>query len=306
MLIQTGMKLWCFLHAFQNSPFRYLYLSDVIEALTATGPFKPTRDSVFYFLENRFGVAHSWWLSLVEKAEQLEEKEMLFYQPERHQFIFYGEVLFPKAFIQSSNPPLALSVEGNLSPFFNRNISVVGSREPHEYSKQWMQKELYQFLKRYPTPVISGGARGIDQMAHRIALLLDLPTAVILPSGLGNKYPALWSSTEWSTQPVTFISELCLSSSISKRNFSSRNRLIAAFSEMTLIVEARGKSGTLITAHHALIEGKALGIVPGHPQLSQFAGSLQLLVEGGDIVRDASDLSLFFRDSLQDSSALLL
>lgn len=307
MLDLNSMKLWSFLHAFQNSTYRYVYLADVLQALKSCAPSPPSWELVIHNLkQNRF-THESWWESLYEETQAIEIEELRSFDPARHRFVFYGERDFPQAFMNSSNPPLALSYEGSLTPFEGANISVVGSREPHEYSKRWMQKDFYHFLKAQRPPVVSGGARGVDQLAHRMALLLDLPTAVILPSGLSKKYPSLWNSTdEWIQQGVTFVSEMRLSATISKRNFSSRNRLIAFYSSTNLIVEARAKSGTLITAHHALIEGKNLCVVPGHPQLTQFAGSLQLLIQGGQLVRDAFDLSFVFQRQSQDLTDLTL
>lgn len=294
------MKLWCFLHAFQRSPFRYLYLSSVIKALESCFPREPDLDSVIHYLESLYGPQEAWWRKIQDMADEIEDEERLVFNPDRHRFIFYGQREFPVVLMNSSNPPLALSVEGNMSPFVRPCISVVGSREPHDYTKIWMQKEFYGFLKQYRVPVISGGARGVDQLAHKIALLMKVPTLVVMPSGLGKKYPNIWeNSDEWTRQGAAFVSEMRLGSTVAKQNFSSRNRLIAAWGIASLIVEARAKSGTLITAHYALIEGRSVCVVPAHPCLTQFAGSLQLLAEGASFVKNALDLGDYFESEFQ-------
>ncbi len=293
------MKLWCFLHAFQRSPYRYLYLADILKALESSFPQAPTLESVFFYLESHHP-SQNWWAELRDHADKIEKQELKLFDSSRFRFAFYGQPDFPVSLMNCSNPPLAICVQGSLDPFQKHSIGAVGSREPHEFSKMWMKKEFYQFLKDHRVPVVSGGARGIDQWAHRMAIVLDLPTLAIMPSGLANKYPPFWEpSSQWEEEGVTFISEMRLASPISKQNFSSRNRLIAAMGTLTLIVEARAKSGTLMTAHHALMESKPVCVVPGHPCLPQFAGSLQLIIEGACFARNALDLGEIFKSEIQ-------
>ncbi|MFN8791468.1 MAG: DNA-processing protein DprA [Bdellovibrionales bacterium] len=299
------MKLWCFLHAFQNSPYRYFHLPVILEALLASAP-SPGSWEIFFDRLRELSSGEPWWHELIAATELLEEQEKSYFDPSIQRFTFFGDHDYPQAFSQSANPPLALSYEGCLADFDRPCLSAVGSRDPHEFTRSWIQRDLYEFLKQTPVPIISGGARGVDQMVHRLALLMNLPTMVFLPSGLSRKYPQLWQETQWRERPVTFVSEFPLGAPISKQNFSSRNRLIAAASPMTLILEARAKSGTLITAHHSLIEGKVLGVVPGHPHLSHFSGSLELLSEGGCLVRNASDLSFYFSGDLQHETGRML
>lgn len=299
------MKLWCFLHAFQSSPYRYFYLQTVLEALQASSACDRSWESFFQRLQE-LSVGEPWWQELIGLAQQLQRQEEPVFDPSTQHLTFYGDRNYPRTFLRTANPPLALSYEGRLADLDRPCLSAVGSRDPHEFTRAWIQRDLYEFLKQTPVPIVSGGARGVDQMVHRLALLMELPTAVFLPSGLSQKYPQLWQDLQWRERPVTFISEFLLGAPISKQNFSSRNRLIAAAGRMTLILEARAKSGTLITAHHALIEGKVLGVVPGHPHLSHFGGSLDLLSEGGCLVRNASDLSFYFSGDLQHGTGASL
>lgn len=294
--MESDLKLWSFLQAFQASPYKYLYMHQMLEALEQVENFSQ-EDLVLKLQE--FIPSYSFWLEkLILTSAQVFENESKFLNPETR-FVFYGQKIFPLALRKMSDPPLALSYQGNLSTVSDFTISVVGSREPHELSNEWMQTELYSFLKQHRPSVISGGARGVDQKAHLISSVLDIPTVVVLPSGLAQKYPALWNESHWKNKSIVFVSEMLLSEKISKRNFSSRNRLIAAWGIATLIVEAHRRSGTLITAHHALAEGRAVWIVPGHPQMLSFAGSLELSYDHGQIVRNASDLSSLFASESQ-------
>jgi DNA processing protein len=295
--MDQDLKLWGFLQAFQQSPYKYLYMNSMIEALEAVE--FACRDELIKKILERNPSSDFWLSKLLPVSEKIFSREKENYK-DGIQFIFYGQKKFPIQLRQMSDPPLALSYQGDLDLVSRFAISVVGSREPGELSKEWMQMELYQFLKRNRPNVISGGARGVDQKAHLIATLLDIPTVVILPSGLASKYPALWNEPHWIEKSIVFVSEMLLGDRISKRNFSSRNRLIAAWGIATLIVEARKKSGTLITAHHALGEGRPLWIVPGHPQVPSFSGSLELAFDHGQIVRNASDMSMLYEAECSD------
>lgn len=216
------------------------------------------------------------------------------------QFAVYGEALYPKGCYLMADPPLTFSYWGNAAWLVERTLSVVGSREPSYESLRWMEKELASFCENERPLLVSGGARGIDQKAHGVALRKGCPTVVVLPSGLGEMYPE--SLKDW-VRPVLdgggcFLSEYDFSQKMHKHLFHHRNRLIAALGAATLLVEAKRRSGTLITANQAAQLGRPVWVVPGHPQDPHFAGCLDLLSEGAVMVRDAQDLSMFFHSEL--------
>ncbi len=301
--MKKRIELWAFIQAFQLSPYKYLYMNLMLEALQIVKEKKVL--NLKSYIESRLPGAEYWLQKIEEMSQEIEREETCFLRSSV-QFVFYGEDSYPKTLSQISDPPLALSYEGDLSLLTSPAVSIVGAREPHDFSKEWMQAELYTFLKISRAGVISGGARGVDQKAHGMALLLDIPTVVILPTGLNQKYPALWNQSSWSEKPLIFVSEMRLNESLAKKNFSARNRLIAAWGIGTLIVEAHKKSGTLITAHHALIEGRPLWVVPGHPQMSSFAGSLELAFDQAQIVRNASDLCMLYNGEISFQTRLPL
>jgi DNA processing protein len=84
-----------------------------------------------------------------------------------------------------------------------------------------------------------------------------------------------------------------------KHFFSRRNRLISSLGCATVIIEARRRSGTLITAREALDQSKPLWVLPGHPMDPRMQGSLDLIIEGGTPLRDAEDLNLLFASEIQ-------
>lgn len=212
------------------------------------------------------------------------------------QLVCYGEDLYPSSCYRMEEPPLTLSYQGAPAWQGSEALSVVGSREPAFESLQWMEKEFSAFCLKARPCVVSGGARGIDQKAHAIAVRSGLKTVVVLPSGLGALYPE--SLREW-MEPVLaqggcFLSEYAFEQRMHKHLFHHRNRLIAALGKATLLVEARRRSGTLITAQQALHLGRPVWVIPGHPLDGHFGGSLDLLTEGACLIRDAEDLFMSF------------
>ncbi|MGE5086511.1 MAG: DNA-processing protein DprA [Bacillota bacterium] len=215
-------------------------------------------------------------------------------------FVCYGEKDYPSQCYLMADSPLCLSYVGTPCWQAGGSMSIVGSREPSSESLLWMEQELSSFLTKAKPLVVSGGARGVDQKAHALALRKLCTTAVILPSGLGEIYPE--SLKDW-VRPIIdqggcLISEYDYQQKMHKHLFHHRNRLIAALGTVTLLVEARRRSGTLITAHQAAQLGRPVLVVPGHPQDPHFQGSLDLLFEGAQMARDAEDLLMLFHSEL--------
>ncbi|NUN05527.1 MAG: DNA-protecting protein DprA [Bdellovibrio sp.] len=219
--------------------------------------------------------------------------------------ICYGEENFPKLCYWMADPPLTLMYWGE--PAWNKAecLSVVGSREPSFESVQWLEKEFAPFCDSVKPNIVSGGARGVDQKAHSTALRKNLSTVIVLPSGLGVLYPD--SLREWIgpvlDQGGSFLSEYAFEQKMHKHLFHHRNRMIAALGKVTLLVEARRRSGTLITAQQALALGRPVWVVPGHPLDPHFSGSLDLLTEGAQLIRDAQDLTMYFNSEMNSIKA---
>lgn len=217
------------------------------------------------------------------------------------QFVCYGEELYPHSCYWMQDPPLALSYWGAPCWLAQRSLAVVGSREPSSESLLWMEKEFGAFCETDNPCVVSGGARGVDQKSHALALRKRCLTIVVLPSGLGALYPD--SLKEW-VKPILdgggcLLSEYRHDLKMHKYLFHHRNRLIAALGCATLLVEARRRSGTFMTASQSVQMGRAVAVVPGHPLDPHFGGSLDLLSEGAFPVRDLQDLRMFFASELR-------
>lgn len=203
---------------------------------------------------------------------------------------------YPRAFYFIKNPPLLLFVKGHCSMNDFKFISVVGSRDIRPYTSDWLELHLVDFLKSYNVGICSGGARGVDIKAHQICVRLKRPTLVFLPSGLEQTYPPelkIWEQAVLN-HGGAFLSEYSPQTELRKHFFHCRNRLISALGLFTVVVQAERRSGSLITAKHSIEQGKALGVIPGHPYDSQFSGNLFLIREGAVPIIDASDLSVLY------------
>ncbi len=237
---------------------------------------------------------------LASKERFFLEKELSLLSQKGISMIYPGHSDFPEEFVRLAQPPLALTCWGSLNCLRSSRVGVVGSREPSHESKLWMEEELSEFLAVEKPVVVSGAARGVDQMAHSLALREGVPTVALIPSGFHEIYPS--SFQEW-VPAITevggcLISEYGLNVKMRKNHFVERNRLISALSNLLLLVEARKKSGTLITAKYAIEQHVPLGVLPGHPMNPRFSGSLELLAEGAALIRDALDLKIFYRSEM--------
>ncbi|MCW2602883.1 MAG: processing protein [Pseudonocardiales bacterium] len=162
-------------------------------------------------------------------------------------------------------PPLALWVRGSLAmhTLAVRSVGIVGARAATEYGVH-VASELGYGLAGRDVAVVSGGAYGIDAAAHRGALAAEGATVLVSAGGLDRPYPGGHADLyERIAETGLLISESPPGAAPHRRRFLSRNRLIAALSTGTVVVEAGRRSGALNTAAHARRLGRALMAVPG-------------------------------------------
>lgn len=193
--------------------------------------------------------------------------------------------------------PLCLwwrGIEQELPPAA-RSIALVGSRDSTSYGASVTGDLAYSLAQRGFT-IISGGAYGIDAHAHRAALAGSaggMPTIAVMAGGVDRFYP---SGNEDLLRAVAnqgaVLAEVPPGSAPTRYRFLQRNRLIAALASVTVVVEARWRSGALNTAHHAESLGRAVGAVPGSIHSANSAGCHRLLREGGAVcVTDAGEIA---------------
>ena len=159
-------------------------------------------------------------------------------------------------------PPL-IYVKGNLTPDDERSVAVVGTRNPSHYGRQVAEHLVYDIASAGVT-IVSGLARGVDSIAHRIALDAGQRTIAVLGSGLDIIYPREHTSlSERVAENGALVSEHALGTRPDARNFPRRNRIMSGMTLGTLVIEAGARSGALITARQALEENREVFAVPG-------------------------------------------
>jgi DNA processing protein len=177
--------------------------------------------------------------------------------------------------------PLGLWVRGRRGALASGSpsIALVGARAATGYGEHVAMEASAGLVDRGFT-VVSGGAYGIDGMAHRAALASDGTTVAFLAGGVDRFYPLGHESLlARIVQTGVVVSELPCGAAPTKWRFLQRNRLIAAASEATVVLEAGIRSGSLNTAGHAAALGRPLGAVPGPVTSPASAGCHRLLRE---------------------------
>jgi DNA processing protein len=221
-------------------------------------------------------------------------------------FTFPGCHDFPNQFLSLREISFFISYLGTPVWLEKQSLAIVGSREPSELSENWCELELPRVLRELPIFSVSGGARGVDQIVHRISVRLQKPTVALLPSGLLDIYPATLQvlSSLIQEQGGALMSEFMPRVRMQKSFFQRRNRLIAGLSVACLIIEAKKSSGTMITAKQVIEQSKPLFILPSHPLDTGARGGLELISEGATPVRDAQDLIMYMTPELRGNEWL--
>jgi len=192
---------------------------------------------------------------------------------------------YPQALTVLDDAPVALWMQGELEPRDRLAVAVVGPRRPTAYAHRQAQR-LSSGLARIGACVVSGLARGIDTVAHEAAINAQGRTIAVLGSGFGRLYPEENQplATRIADGNGAVLSEFPFHAPPHAGNFPRRNRLVAALSLATLVIEAGGRSGALITARMSMEIGREVLVVPGPIDNPACAGSNQLIRDGATLV----------------------
>ena len=192
-------------------------------------------------------------------------------------------------------PPLALWIRGaaRLDELADRSVALVGARASTAYGEH-VAGELGHQLGERGWTVVSGGAFGIDAAAHRGALAADAPTVAVLACGVDRPYPAAHGALfHRIAESGLLVSEWPPGAAPHKHRFLVRNRLIAALTRGTVVVEAAARSGAQATARRAQKLGRQVMVVPGPVTSAMSVGCHELLREaelGAVLVTNAAQV----------------
>jgi len=209
------------------------------------------------------------------------------------QVLLYSEADYPALLKEIYQPPLLLFYSGHKNILQQPALAIVGTRN-YSYYGQAITTEMTSEAIRNNLIPVSGLAVGIDTLVHQTCLENNFPTIAILGSGLdhNNLYP--YCNINLATKIVNsgglIMSEYNPGTKPQKHYFPQRNRLISGLSLGTLVIEAREKSGALITARWALEQNREIFAVPGRINQHTSQGTNNLIKRGAKLVTSFQDI----------------
>ena len=205
-------------------------------------------------------------------------------------FVTWSSPEYPAQLRQIHDPPAGLFVIGLAPPDLTSAVAVVGARRCTALGRE-AALEIGRGLGLAGVTVVSGAARGIDAAAHEGALDIKGSTLAVLGSGLDVAYPFDGRSlVRRIAREGTLLSEYPPGVPPNQYHFPARNRIVAGLCRATVVVEGADRSGSMITAEHAMEFGRDVFAVAGAANSALSHTPLQLIREGATMIRGADDL----------------
>lgn len=244
-----------------------------------------------------------------ERVKSLTQKSARSFDPSKAneklhkagaRFVWYNDKEYPERLKKIDVPPLGFFVIGELPDEKNPAIAIIGSRTCSRYGLD-ITARFSSELAAGGVSIISGLAMGIDGASHEAALQSGGKTVGILGNGIGSIYPKENSLLyEKMIHKGAVISEYFVGCRSLPNHFPERNRLIAGMSDGVLVVEARKKSGTMITVGHCLAQGKDVYVIPGRIDDPLSEGCLELIKNGAMLVTNPKDIAFSLKDKFPE------
>lgn len=218
------------------------------------------------------------------------EKDIKWLEGAGHYLIPFSDNRYPRLLKEISDPPPALFVRGNPEILNSTQLGIVGSRNPSPAGME-NARVFAGKMAQLGITVTSGLATGIDYCAHLGALDESGSTIAVFGSGLDLVYPRHHTDiADRIAVNGALISEFITGTPPVAGNFPRRNRIISGLSAGVLVVEAAKKSGSLITAHHALEQGREVFAIPGSIHNPLARGCHYLIKQGAKLVESCTDI----------------
>ena len=216
--------------------------------------------------------------------------------------ICQGDPAYPAQLLDLPDAPPVLWALGDLGLLTRPMVAMVGARNASSLGLR-MAKKLAEGLTEAGIAVVSGLARGIDAAAHQAAL--SGGTIAVQAGGVDVIYPVENAGlAEQIARQGLRLSEQPMGLEPQARHFPIRNRIISGLALAVIVVEAAGRSGSLITAKSALDQGREVLAVPGHPFDARAYGCNMLIRDGATLIRSAEDVLEALAPALARSQAL--
>ncbi|UOE92852.1 DNA-processing protein DprA [Alkalihalobacillus sp. LMS39] len=223
------------------------------------------------------------FISMPQLLQEYKEKQIIPIT------IFENE--YPPILKQLFDPPWVVYCKGNIALLhYSKALAVVGTREPTKGGRYSLEKIIRPVVEE-GWLIVSGLAKGIDTIAHRLTMDNGGKTIAILGSGFDYIYPSSnYHLANEIARDHLLLSEYPAKTKPNKWQFPERNRLISGLSKGTVVVEAKERSGALITADQALEQGKDVFAVPGPIYEQMSLGPNRLIQQGAKLIVEAKDI----------------
>ena len=227
-------------------------------------------------------VASRYKYSADEELEKLNNINAKFYTEDDEEY--------PEKLKYIPDAPLGIYVRGNVVPEHRTSVAIVGSRRITDYGAMCCEK-FSRELAQNGVCVVSGLAMGTDAVAHSSCLKGGGITFAVLGTGVDTIYPACNTNlADKVMEKGCLISEFPLGTKAFPANFPIRNRIISGMCDVTVVIEADEKSGTMITANHALEQGRTVMALPGNITSRLSRGTNNLIRLGATAVTKTEDI----------------
>lgn len=198
---------------------------------------------------------------------------------------------YPKILKNIYDYPISLYIKGNVEILKNNSVGIIGCRNATQYGIKMAQYFSYNLAKK-DMNIVSGLARGIDSYSHIGAIKAKGKTIAIIGSGIDVVYPRenQYLYRKIVEENGAIISEYPLGTQPVKMNFPARNRIISGMCKGIIVIEAKKKSGTLITVDFALEQGRDVYVVPGNINSINSVGTNDLIKQGARMITTYEDV----------------
>jgi len=266
-----------------------LTIAKLIEAFGSPGK---VLEANAHSIRVRSGVSERLSISISRFKPELSEieKDLLTLERLQARIVTRWDDGYPENLKDIYDPPAFLFVRGSLLPEDSQAVAMVGTRNPTRYGNE-LAKSITRDLARSNFTIISGLARGIDTTCHQSALKAGGRTIAVLGCGLDISYPRENEKlVECIVESGAVISEFRPGIAPLKTNFFRRNRIVSGLSRAVVVVQASKKSGSLITASHALDQNRDVFAVPGNITNERSRGPHYLIKQGAGLAESAEDI----------------
>lgn len=232
-----------------------------------------------------FTAAQAAYIQTVKKNSDVEREFEAFRKKGIEMITYYSEK-YPEKFRLIKSPPLALFLKGNMPPEHKPVVALIGARECSQYGAN-IARRLGELMAENDISLVSGMARGIDSVSQNGCMDAGGYSLAFLGGGVDVIYPresgGLYAKL---CERGGIISEFTPGTEPLRQNFAMRNRLIAGISDALCVIEAKERSGTMITVDCALEQGKDVYAIPGRITDITSTGTNELIKQGAYMVTD--------------------